>query len=283
MAEPCTVCLESIDTETVTLPCKHMFCRECVLKLKQYMLNKCPLCRAPLPLNPEERRKANAREAVSDGVRALIRATSGESVDEELLSRSIEKLEEAVKLDEMNLAARIALSNAWARRNPERGLELAKDCIHRSKCAASFATLGLAYQQMNKIEAAIEQYERAIRRDSNHISAHSSMAILLFRAGRYEESVEMFDRTIKISPPNRPFLYYNKALALEASNRREEAMLSYKTAIAKDSKHYPSHMNMGNLFMDLSEENNNACRDAARYYEKASKCAKTVEKRMDAL
>ena len=30
------------------------------------------------------------------------------------------------------------------------------------------------------------------------------------------------------------------------------------------------------IFSDLSEENNNACRDAARYYEKASKCAKLL-------
>ncbi len=285
MCEPCAVCLEEIDTETVTLPCKHVFCRECVLKLKQYMLNKCPLCRAPLPLNPEERRKANARRAVSDGVRALIRATSGESLNEELLSTSIEKLEEAMKLDDSNLAARIALSNAWARRSPERALELAKDCVNRSKCAASLATLGLALERLNKIEAAIEQYERAIRRDSNHISAHASLAILLFRARRYEESIKMFDRTIEISPPNRPFLYYNKALALEAANRRDEALLTYKTAIARDPKHYPSHMNVGNLLMDLSvsSEDNNACRDAVRYYEKASKYAKTVEKRMDAL
>ena len=54
----------------------------------------------------------------------------------------------------------------------------------------------------------------------------------------------MFDRTIEISPPNRPFLYYNKALALEAANRRDEALLTYKTAIARDPKHYPSHMNV---------------------------------------
>eukprot|EP00938_MAST-03A_sp_MAST-3A-sp1_P007028 g7028.t1 len=282
----CAVCLEDIDTETVTLPCKHVFCRECVLKLKQYMLNKCPLCRAPLPLNPEERRKANARRAVSDGVRALIRATSGESLNEDLLSTSIEKLEEAMKLDDSNLAARIALSNAWARRNPERALELAKDCVNRSKCAASLATLGLALERLNRIEAAIEQYERAIRRDSNHISAHASLAILLFRARRYEESIKMFDRTIEISPPNRPFLYYNKALALEAANRRDEALLTYKTAIARDPRHYPSLMNVGNLLMDLSvssaEDNNAACRDAVRYYEKASKYAETIEKRMDA-
>jgi len=276
MDEACAVCLESRG-EAVTLPCKHVFCRSCVLRLKQYAIYRCPLCRAELPMDPEERRAEHAKRAVSEGVRELIRATSGERVDEELLSRSIEKLEEAVKLDDSNLAAKVALSNAWAQRNPDRALSLAEECVKRSKCAASLATLGLALEKSNRINDAIEQYERAVRRDSNHFYAHASLGMLLFKVKRFEDSIKMFDRTIEISPPNDPTFYFNKALALEAANRREEALLAYKTAIATDSNHYPSHMNLGHLLLNISP------RDAARYFEKASKYASTPEKRLDAL
>ena len=41
----CAICLEKLQTDLITLSCKHTFHRNCIL---QNCKNSCPLCREPI-------------------------------------------------------------------------------------------------------------------------------------------------------------------------------------------------------------------------------------------
>ena len=54
-ADECLICLEKPRNPTITLPCGHLFCSACVVLLREKGVTEtCPLCRAPLPLGPEQ-------------------------------------------------------------------------------------------------------------------------------------------------------------------------------------------------------------------------------------
>jgi Holliday junction resolvase RusA-like endonuclease len=66
--EECPICLtDDINTFKITTPCKHVFCLECFIKLKQYT---CPTCRNDfqniLPKNIKD--IINKNSSHSDGI-----------------------------------------------------------------------------------------------------------------------------------------------------------------------------------------------------------------------
>ena len=52
----CAICLDPLsESPSQTLPCSHVYHRECVEKLRSFGINEaCPLCRAELPPGPEK-------------------------------------------------------------------------------------------------------------------------------------------------------------------------------------------------------------------------------------
>lgn len=63
----CGVCLEPLASDTCTLrPCNHTFCAECIKRLLDWKLSKCPMCRAvPVGLHGSDRKEEDKMAAAT--------------------------------------------------------------------------------------------------------------------------------------------------------------------------------------------------------------------------
>ena len=91
----------------------------------------------------------------------------------------------------------------------------------------------------DRMEAAIERTQRALRRDPDNIEHLSMAAILLSDAGRFDEALRLLERALELSPEGRPiaFRYPILATTLLAECRRrsgDEAGAQAAAVLARD-------------------------------------------------
>ena len=66
--DDCPICLDPLVSDTVTLPCTHIFHAKCVERLRSFKIQqKCPACRADLPW-VADRLRATVDDIMCDGV-----------------------------------------------------------------------------------------------------------------------------------------------------------------------------------------------------------------------
>lgn len=71
----CAICLDPLNKDPLSLPCKHIFCGPCILEHQRYIGGReitCPLCRSKLPENLFQYVYANASNFVSRARRSPI-------------------------------------------------------------------------------------------------------------------------------------------------------------------------------------------------------------------
>jgi TolB-like protein/Flp pilus assembly protein TadD len=91
----------------------------------------------------------------------------------------------------------------------------------------------------DRLEAAIERTQRALRRDPNNIERLTMAAIVLADAGRLDEALPLLERALELSPEGRPiaFRYPIVATTLLAEGRRrsgDEAAAQSAAVLARD-------------------------------------------------
>ncbi|MDJ0621659.1 MAG: tetratricopeptide repeat protein [Desulfocapsaceae bacterium] len=101
---------------------------------------------------------------------------------------------------------------------------------------------GLVFERQTKYEQAIDRYNNALQADPEYVAAYNSLGIALEQLGRLEEAIKQYDRALTIEHDQQEFTLFNKGLALEKLSRYEEAIDAYKKACDLNANYpYPAH------------------------------------------
>lgn len=178
----------------------------------------------------------------------------------------------------------------------------ARDYVRATEVSPEFPdirfSLGRAYEALDRIDEAIEQYKLAIKSNRNYDHAHTALAFCLLRAKRHDEAVEAFDAVLALrmrrlsephgkglqrlrenmaseaeeffreaflAAPNKFEAHYRAALSLLKSEQYEKALAELDEAIALGPKYGDLHNFRGVALCELGriEEGINSFRRAA--------------------
>jgi adenylate cyclase len=102
--------------------------------------------------------------------------------------------------------------------------------------------LSLFYIQTREYEKAIAEGERAVALDPGGSFAHECYANSLNFAGRSEEAIPMFQKSIRLNPLGMTGLYLNFGHALRMTGRLEEAVSAYKKSLQRAPENVLAHV-----------------------------------------
>jgi len=165
----------------------------------------------------------------------------------------------------------------------------ARDYVRANEVSPEFPdirfSLGRTYEEMDRVDDAIEQYRLAIASSPNYDHARTALAFCLLRAGRDDDAVEAFDELLALrmrrlsepyekglqrlregmtseaeeffreaflAAPNKFEGHYRAALALLRSEQYEKALLDLDEAIALAPKYGDLHNFRGVALCELA-------------------------------
>ena len=114
----------------------------------------------------------------------------------------------------------------------------------RPKCVVAHYSLGRAFEDHGKLEAAIASFRRVIQLDPKSVSGHFALGYVLQELGRLDEAIESYRRAIEIDPKN-PSPHNNLGIVLAMQGKSDEAIESYRRMLSVDPKEVFAHYNIG--------------------------------------
>ena len=108
----------------------------------------------------------------------------------------------------------------------------AVDPIQRAAAQKSYED-GAAFLRLNRMDRALEAFDRALALDPNHADAHNARGVIATRQRRYQEALNHFDNAVQHGPDNAGF-YANRAIAYHLMGRKDEALREYARAVQLD-------------------------------------------------
>lgn len=112
----------------------------------------------------------------------------------------------------------------------------------------AFFELGTIYSQQFELDKAIAQMEQALVLDSNFKPDLNNLAYAYQCAGEYEKSISVANRYVAVAP-NEPSPYATRGEIQAMNGRMEDAIASYKEALARKPDFYHAIANLGHLYL----------------------------------
>jgi tetratricopeptide (TPR) repeat protein len=121
---------------------------------------------------------------------------------------------------------------------------------------------GRAYQELEKDEKALEDFQNVIKQDPTNVNALLSVANDYFsRLRDYENAIFYADKVLKQNPNASAFTLKGKAL--QKIGMLDEAMAAYNDALSTNDAYADAYLSRGSLFIYLNREQR-ACSDFQR-------------------
>ncbi|MBU0678615.1 MAG: tetratricopeptide repeat protein [Verrucomicrobia bacterium] len=120
----------------------------------------------------------------------------------------------------------------WTQAGNYRDIEtLYQDCLSKnSQCWIAAYNLGVIREEQNRLDEALELYDRAIAIKPDYFEAFNNSGTALVRTGRVDEAIDRWLRCLEIHPGHGKALY-NLAGAYLHYGRTSEAIECYKSAL----------------------------------------------------
>lgn len=138
-----------------------------------------------------------------------------------------------------------------------------KNLEYIPESAWMYNNLGNVYYYEDKIEEAVESYQKAINLDPRFDNAYYNLANAFSDMGKTEESLSLFRKVIELNP-DFSNAYGNMGVVLYNLGRRDEAVKYYRKAIDLKPDYADAYYNLGNAY--YSEGN---AEDAIKLFNKA--------------
>lgn len=106
-------------------------------------------------------------------------------------------------------------------------------------------TLGLAQADVD-VDGALESFRRALALDERHALARYNMALVLFRADRFEPALEELTRALAIQP--RPEIYYTLGTVYRHLGDLDRAAKALADAVAANRDYADAHLALGTIY-----------------------------------
>lgn len=149
-----------------------------------------------------------------------------------------------------------------------------------AKQFAIFDHLADAYSKMGKNDEALAAYEKAIALDPNNVELLTNMGIVLNKMGKVPESQEAFKKAAALGAASDPASaaqsFYNLGVTMFNSNHVDDAVDSFKKAIAADPTFAEAYFQMG-ICLSAKTETMPAAIEAMKKYIEIGKKPDQIE------
>jgi tetratricopeptide (TPR) repeat protein len=142
-----------------------------------------------------------------------------------------------------NSSARLCYEAAEAKMAPtwqtlgECDSALREDALTEDDRNATYVNRGILKMRSGNIEAAVQDYDRAIAADPKLGEAYLNKGLALVHAGRdWDQAVSLFNTALERHARRPALAYYGRAIAYEAEGRLKEAYFDYSAARRLDPK-----------------------------------------------
>ncbi len=112
--------------------------------------------------------------------------------------------------------------------------------------------LGLALSQKGQDNAALAQYQEALKLNPHYAEASYNLANALLKAGQTDEAMAQFQNAFKLDPGNAK-AHNNLGTALRKMGRTDEAIAQYREALEIDPTYTPAYYNLGNALFQKGQ------------------------------
>lgn len=177
-----------------------------------------------------------------DLVRGLNLQRMGNMRDAEKIYRDV-LIKDPENVDALRLMAGVAMrAKQWSDAEVmlERALEIAPDFFQ------GWMDLGLARQERDQTDGAVEAYRRAIRLKPALATPYSAAGTTSAMAGRHEEALELFQQAIDREPTHGGALS-GKGHVLKTIGRQEEAVATYRDCVRHNPANGEAWWSLANL------------------------------------
>ena len=112
--------------------------------------------------------------------------------------------------------------------------------------------LGIAYQELNNTEEAINSYKKTLEIEPEVVKAHLNLGLIFESSDQPNEALQHFKKANEIEPENPNFLN-NLAISLKSLGQEDESIKNFKKAIKLAPDYVPTYFNLGVTLRDLKQ------------------------------
>jgi tetratricopeptide (TPR) repeat protein len=127
---------------------------------------------------------------------------------------------------------------------------LARHMLEVGASGEAHNSLGLALMARGEYEAAVDQFDQAMRLRAGYHQAESNKAMALSALGRVEEAIESYEKALRLKPDH-PRIHNNLANALMKVGRFDEAIDHYHEAIRLRPDYPKAYNNLGKALLEM--------------------------------
>ncbi len=115
--------------------------------------------------------------------------------------------------------------------------------------------LGGVYKKLNMPDKAIEQYLITIKLNPDYVEAHNNLGLIYQKLNMIEKAIEQYQIAIKLKPDNAS-AYNNLGAVYQARNLFDKAMEQYLIAIKLKPDYADPHFNLGVMYYNMGQKEN---------------------------
>jgi tetratricopeptide (TPR) repeat protein len=108
--------------------------------------------------------------------------------------------------------------------------------------------LGNLYNQANRFDQAIEQYQTVLKLDPDSSSAHTNTGVVYYKMGDLETAIREYQAALQIEPDDAETHYLLGAAYIQ-TEQLEQGKTEFEAALALDDQLAPSYIGLGNVYL----------------------------------
>lgn len=208
----------------------------------------------------------NPRDDVALYLRASARVERGlRRRDSKLIRQGIGDAREAIRLNRMEpmyfMPYLYGMRSLSAVENREDHAELAVQVagqalasrqLGSSDRANLYYQRGNAHKQLEQFEAAVSDFEEAVRLESSHLGAHIALAETHGVAGQEAKARTAYDVAVETFASN-PLVYNNRGTFLQDHGKLSEAIQDFTRALELEPNYYFAYTNRGAALLEMGD------------------------------
>ncbi len=121
------------------------------------------------------------------------------------------------------------------------------------KSAVIYNKIGIAYHQLQQLDNARKNYDRALKLKRDYGEALNNIGTVYYAKKSYRRAISYYQKALRVTP-NSASIYSNLGTALFARKRYEDATEAYQKALAIDPEVFERRSNYGTMLEDRNIE-----------------------------